>query len=164
MTERDHLAPMALSLWMEGGSAPGATTEGTVVALVEGVAGACEAAGASVIGHIKGRGAMGGRSFRCNLTSVRTGADFAWSGSGAADSVSGDSCDAAEGHAGHAGDAAGVAAAGDIELTLVVLVYGLEGSVVDGAVRGVIDDLASRGAGRWIIDALGCGHEHDGED
>jgi hypothetical protein len=106
-----------------------------VTDLLEDVARRVSEAGASLIGHLKCHArADGGRSFRANLTSLRSGARTA-----------GDPVPATEA----------------LEIDLVVLAYGLDRADVEKAVRDAVSALEERAGSHWT---MGAQHRHDDGD
>jgi hypothetical protein len=124
MTSPDRLEPFTVSACLRGRFDDPAALVGT---LLEDVAGACELAGASVIGHLKGRARTPQGSFHCNLVSLRSGPRCA----------------------GHLAEAPAVADA--IDLDLAVLVYGLPHDVIASTVEEAFERLRGGGLTAWAV-------------
>ena len=96
-----------------------------LTALLEDIARACEAAGASLIGHLKGVLRADGARVYCSLTSLRAGARCR-------------------------GDSMGRLQEGrEVELRLAVLVYGLSATTIDGIVEAALGKALAPTGSSW---------------
>ena len=136
MTAPDQLEPYTVRLRVE--SRATITSPADLVArLLEDIARRCEAAGCSVIGHIKCHADAPGRAFSCSLTSRRSGAVCRG---------------AVEGP---------LPAGGALHLDLAVLVYGIPADETETAVKGALADSPAHAAGEWLTLGESSPHHHD---
>jgi hypothetical protein len=137
VTERDRLEAYTAALRFEARRHVSASGD-LVADLLEEVAEGCDAAGSSLIGHIKCHARSEGRVFSCSLTSRRTGA----------------TCRGARGEP--------LVPGATLEVDLAVLVYGLPWEAVDAQVRRALRTSEERHDGRWEHDPHHPhGHAHD---
>ena len=110
----DRLEPFAAQMMLTAGSGGIAEPARLIARVLTDIAGRCDSAGSSLIGHIKCQVEMatdvGVDTFHCNLTSLRLGAQCS-------------------------GDPRPLPSHGVLEIDLVVLVYGLARRIVEQSVR-----------------------------
>jgi len=134
LTARDYLAPLSARIHLVSRHQRFHDPARLVDALLEDIARRTLAAGASMLGHIKCLAATdtGGR-FYASLTDTRTGTRTA-------------------------GDRGGPSS--ELTVELVVLVYGLERSLIAETVVAAVRDAAVQSNSRWSVKPGTANHSH----